>query len=73
MNIGNSCSAEKHLNTFLQTLLKTNTGNFTLENILQNIMNELEHTKSIFFFFFASLAARALLTFLLSSGKAVLC
>lgn len=70
MNIGNHCATEKHLNTFLQTLLKTNTGNFTLKNILQKIMNELEHTKINFF---ASLAARALLKFLLSSGKAVLC
>jgi len=48
MNIGNHCSVEKHLNTFVQTLRKTNTGNFTLENILQKITNGLEHTKSIF-------------------------
>lgn len=49
MNIGSHCATKQHLNTFLETLLKTNTGNFTLENILQKLMNELEHTKSIFF------------------------
>lgn len=30
MNIGNHCFTEKQLNTFLQTLLKASTGNFTL-------------------------------------------
>lgn len=70
MNIGNHCSMDKQLNTFLQTLLKVRTGNFTLRNMLQKIRREFEHTKSIFF---ASLAAKASLKFLLSSRKAVLC